>query len=176
MLDVWREAGRHLSVAHQMLLAPVNSLPRRVADAALKEAESAALSSHPAQGLFARALLILRNIDGEAADLRKYSRRGLAKAVHRGAETEWKIRVAASSRLRDSYSAAHTLKRRGYLSIDFPGRQVLLKLRVDDLALGASRWVAERTTLPVCELCRRGPETRQHFVLACRSLQHVRVR
>ena len=87
-----------------------------------------------------------------------------------------KARVSTNTRLRDTYSQVHTLKQRGYLGADFPGRQVLLKLRVDDLALGASRWLTSKEELPACKLCLRGPETRQHFVLDCMALQHIRDR
>ena len=115
-------------------------------------------------------------MEGKRADLRNYSRKGLKKAVQRAAEKEWKARVTTNSRLCDTYSQVHTLKRRGYLGVDFPGRQVLLKLRVDDLALGASRWMTSKQILPACDLVRRGPETRQHFVLDCGALQDIRDR
>ena len=115
-----------------------------------------------------------KQIDGSTADVRNYSRDQLKRTVHAAAEKEWRVRVATSRRLKDSYSQNHTLTRRGYLSADFPGRQVLLKLRVDDLALGASRWTGLQQTVPACLLCKRGPETRQHFLLDCKALQSVR--
>ena len=166
MLDTWREAGRILSVAHQMLTAPEGSLVRRIAVAA----EDAFCNG----GLFSKARQVLERTDRNARSIQDYSRNELKKTILGAAEKEWKVRVASSRRLRESYSQAHTLSRRGYLGAIFPGRLILLKLRVDDLALGASRWVGLQQEVPTCSMCRRGPETRQHFVLDCRALQPVR--
>ena len=47
MPDAWREAGRFLSVAHQMLFAPDGSLIQRVANAAID-----IIPDQPTQGLF----------------------------------------------------------------------------------------------------------------------------
>ena len=121
-----------------------------------------------------RARQVLERATMSSASPRDFSRKDLKKIILRSAEDEWKARVFSSSRLRDPYTHTHTLARRGYLGANFPGRQILLKLRVDDLALGASRWVGLQPVAPACALCKRGPETRQHFVVDCRALQSTR--
>lgn len=169
--DEWREIGRQLSVAHQMLSAPTNSLPRRIAEAAYSLCRD---GRSPGGGLFATVHQFLIRQVGDNADIRRFSREGLKSLVRNEAQKEWRMRVANSRRLNSTYSNAHALAPRGYLGADFRGRQVLLKLRVDDLALGAGRWANLKPQLTKCALCGRAPETRQHFVLSCAALNAVR--
>ena len=82
--------------------------------------------------------------------------------------------VRASSRLMCTYEDVAQLETRGYLKADFKGRQVLTKLRVDDLNLGAASYNAKLESPPSCLLCGEEPETREHFLLRCRKLEGVR--
>lgn len=73
-----------------------------------------------------------------------------------------------------TYEDVATLETRGYLKADFKGRQVLTKLRVDDLNLGAASYNAKLEPPPSCSLCGEEPETREHFLLRCQVLKGVR--
>ena len=84
--------------------------------------------------------------------------------------------VQMSERLRDTYSPSEPLRNRGYLDINFRGRRVLTKLRLDDLKLGAAGYKSKSVHQQLCEMCGKEPETRQHFTVRCLALQHVRDR
>ena len=55
----------------------------------------------------------------------------------------------------------------------FPGRTLITKLHIDDLALEAASYNADAGGF--CLLCGLGPETRFHFVLECPVLEPFRV-
>ena len=92
----------------------------------------------------------------------------------RHASREWLTKAKASTRVGGTYHDSVALQTRGYLKFDFKGRQILTKLRVDDLDLGAASFRGKSLPLPVCQLCGVEPETREHFVLRCCSLDDVR--
>ena len=95
----------------------------------------------------------------------------------KAAQKEWSTAVALSSRLKGTYARGEPLRTRGYLYYDFRGRQVLTKLRVDDLNLGAAGYNSLALRQARCELCKeKEPESRQHFVLRCAALTHIRDR
>ena len=163
--DAWREVKRQVMLAYQMLHAPVGSLPYAVA--------RAAMSSEC--GLFARVNHILTRVRGRTTILTDFRTSGsLVKLIMKAAQAEWKEAVAASERLRDTYPHSTCLKTRGYLNHEFRGRQVLLKLRVDDLRLGAGGYKSKEKVQERCPLCNGEPESRTHFVLTCARLKTIR--
>ena len=166
--DAWREVKRQVLLAHQMWQAPAGSLPNAVARAALA-------TEHAEHGLFVRSNQILSTIRGRptsVSDFRTSS--SLAKVIMKAAQAEWKAEATASVRLRDTYPHSTSLRTRGYLSYDFRGRQVLLKLRVDDLRLGAGSYRSKDDVQRPCPLCDGEPESRLHFVLSCARLSAIR--
>ena len=84
--------------------------------------------------------------------------------------------MLASSRLRDTYAPSPKLCLRAYLAMDFKGRQIITKLRVDDLELDAAGFKGCGQMMEKCRLCGDSPETRMHFVVACSALAQVRQR
>jgi hypothetical protein len=62
------------------------------------------------------------------------------------ATKEWKQRTAKSTRLGPTYQNVTTFRLRGYLKDDFKGRQILTKLRIDDLDLVAASSKAKANT------------------------------
>ena len=102
------------------------------------------------------------------------SKRDIKAWIKKRATEEWLLKARACSRLASTYQDVGTLETRGYLSFDFKGRQVLTKLRVDDLILGAASFNRKIDPLPMCQMCGVEPETREHFLLKCRSLVEVR--
>ena len=163
--DAWREVKRQVLLAYQMLRAPADSLPGRVARAAMRAK----------QGMFARANEMLTQIRGSPTSLSDFrTRSSLAEVIMNAARAEWMRAVAVSERLRLTYPPSTSLRTRGYLNFDFRGRQVLLRLRVDDLRLGAGGYKAKDSTQPRCPLCNGEPETRLHFMLICTSLEAIR--
>ena len=92
------------------------------------------------------------------------------------ARAEWIQAVQLSDRLRDTYSLTEPLKTRGYLDINFRGRRILTKLRLDDLHLGAAGYKSKAVFQHLCEMCRMEPETRQHFTIRCPALDQIRLR
>ena len=178
--DVWRERKKQLLVAFQMIHAPEGSLPARIA--------KAAISACPRRGLFATVELWLANLDTKGRTILDFKSKGDIKQwIWTQASDEWKHRVKESTSLRGTYNCNDTLRCRGYLAEDFKGRQLLTKLRVDDLdldAAGYKRAAAEKvnkqsgttTLLSTCRLCGVAPETRHHFVVQCRALDETRAR
>ena len=65
---------------------------------------------------------------------------------------------------------------KGYLKRTYPGRQILTRIRIDDLTLGAAGCrAAAADTGAMCKLCGEEPETReQHFTLRCQRLTPAR--
>ena len=80
----------------------------------------------------------------------------------------------ASSCLSRTYQLSSELEIKGYLRGSYPGRIILTRLRLDDLDLGAASYRGKSATLPPCTLCGEEAETREHFVLRCRSLDAAR--
>ena len=98
------------------------------------------------------------------------------RAVRRAASVSWTKRVAMQPRLSLAYPSSPSLVMRGYLKLPpFRGRQLLTKLRLDDLALS---YVKHRSTrgapVPNCSTCGLEPETRLHFTMVCPNLEYVR--
>ena len=166
LLDIWRERQRQMLGARQMLKAPPGSLPRRMAEAA-QHAEAKL-------GLFRLVAEILEE-QKEVRDISSFGSKGDIRGwIRKQATQEWRQSVRASSRLMCTYEDVAQLETRGYLKADFKGRQVLTKLRVDDLNLGAASYNAKLESPPSCLLCGEEPETREHFLLRCRKLEGVR--
>ena len=68
---------------------------------------------------------------------------------------------------------------RGYLNEDFKGRQILTKIRADDLELGAASFRGlGHYMADSCKTCNniRLIETREHFLLTCGALEGARER
>ena len=104
------------------------------------------------------------------------SRRDIKAWIHAKASAEWSERVARSSLAR-TYPLARPLSMKGYLKLTYPGRQILTRIRIDDLTLGAAGCraaAAAADTEATCMLCREEPETREHFTLRCRRLTPAR--
>ena len=165
--DIWRERQRQLLSARQMLKAPPGSLPGSVA--------RATQSGEGMLGIFRLAKILEEQ--GEVRDIASFaSKKSIKSWVWRHASREWLTKAKASTRVGGTYHDSVALQTRGYLKFDFKGRQILTKLRVDDLDLGAASFRGKSLPLPVCQLCGVEPETREHFVLRCRSLDDVRGR
>ena len=114
---------------------------------------------------------------GESRPLTDFrTKRNVTKWIHKKAAEQWAMQVTESPRLRDTYLYTGDLKTRGYLNADFRGRQVLTKLRIDDLDLGAAGLMGQIGPTPECQLCGEEPETRAHFVLKCQALAMMRRR
>ncbi len=79
-----------------------------------------------------------------------------------------------SSRLARTYRHSNSLKVGGYLKGAYPGRQILTRLRLDDLALGAAGFRGLSDIRDKCVICGEDEETREHFVLRCRLLEPAR--
>ena len=56
----------------------------------------------------------------------------------------------------------------------FPGRCILTRLRLDDLDLGAASFRGKIKPWSMCAMCGEEAETREHFVLRCKSLSGAR--
>ena len=95
--------------------------------------------------------------------------------VTKVASKTWWQEVQESKCLAATYARSRTLKFRGYLKEDFGDRQLLTKLRIDDLDLSAAGLNAKQSMHRNCSWCQREPETRGHFVLKCEALRHVRL-
>lgn len=166
LTDIWRERQKQLLVAKQMLRAPHGSLPQRMADVA-RQGEAKL-------GIFRLAAEIL-NDQQAGIDISWFnSKRSIKKWVREWASKEWLQRAQASPSLGATYQDETSLETRGYLNYDFKGRQVLTKLRINDLDLGAAGFRGKAGSPPCCQLCGVEPETREHFLLRCRSLEEVR--
>jgi hypothetical protein len=96
-----------------------------------------------------------------------------------GGRTSGRQGILGSTRLYNTYSQTKDLQLRGYLTTDFKGRQVLTKIRADDLELGASsyRGIGQSRT-DACKTCKIPllVETNEHFVLHCAALANARKR
>ena len=168
--DIWRERRKQLQIANQMMTSDSTSLPYRVA----KEANEAS----PKVGLLHEVGVILTTLGEPGRTVESFRNKDeVNKWVSRAATAEWRRGVSQSTRLCDTYQVATHLRLRGYLRADFKGRQILTKLRADDLALGAASWRGRGgTTVDSCQTCRQlnCVETRTHFVLHCSALAKTR--
>ena len=151
-----------------MLRAPTGSLPRRMAEVANK--------GDVKLGVFRLVADILKEQQSER-DISSFdSKKSIKNWVRMQATKEWLKGAKASPRLGETYRDVVSLEMHGYLKFDFKGRQVLTKLRIDDLELGAASFRGKAVPLPNCQLCGVEPETREHFLLKCRSLDEVRIK
>jgi hypothetical protein len=165
--DVWRERMRQMLVARQMLTSPEGSLMERLA--------RHANASSPKLGIFRTVETFLEGCSEPARRLEDFkSKQSIKDWVHMMASGEWRARIASSSRLGITYSLARSLATKGYLREAYPGRQILTKLRIDDLDLGAAGVRGLQEPGQPCSLCGMGPETRVHFVLHCAALEPSR--
>ena len=164
--DFWRERRKALNMCHLLLSTPPDSIPGRLA-----------LSTRDAKtGLMHRGSLLLSEL-GLPADtfLLQNAKLSIKRAVLGAVTNEWHLRVQQQRRLTLTYPPGTHYGLRGYLQRDFPGRRVLSRLRMDDLALGSAGYNLYGPQA-LCSLCNREPETRQHFVLTCQALAAVRAR
>lgn len=166
--DVWRERKRQLLVARQMLTSPEGSLMERLA--------RHANASSPKLGIFRTVEKFLQGCSEPTHRLEEdfKSKRAIKDWIHMMASGEWRARIAGSMRLENTYPLARSLAAKGYLREAYPGRQILTKLRIDDLDLGAAGVRGLQEPWQTCSLCGMGPETRVHFVLQCEALETSR--
>jgi hypothetical protein len=166
--DVWRERKRKLLLARQMLNSPEGSMMARIAHQAN--------SASPKWGIFRHVESFLTGVNSGRRRLEDFrSRRDIKAWIHSAASTEWAERVSSNRRLARTYPLAQTLSTKGYLKQTYPGRQVLTRIRIDDLTLGAAGCrAAAADTETMCTLCGEEPETREHFTLRCRRLTPAR--
>ena len=149
-----------------MLKAPHGSLPRRFAEVARRGEEKL--------GIF-RLVDDILNEQKAGFDISAFnSKKNIKKWVREQASREWLLGARASSSLGATYQDELALEPRGYLNFEFKGRQVLTKLRINDLDLGAAGFRAKSGPPSNCQMCGVEPETRQHFLLSCKSLEEVR--
>ena len=87
---------------------------------------------------------------------------------------EWKTKVDESAVLSRTYCLSTSLGMKGYLRSAFPGRAILTRLRIDDLDLGAAGFRGKSEIKEHCSICGEEAETREHFVLRCRTLSAAR--
>ena len=170
--DAWRERRKQMSIAFQMITAESSSVAHRVA----MEASSAS----PKVGLFLRVSNLLAEHDIEARDITDFKNKTeISNWIARRASTEWKEDIAASTRLIDTYAWTKDLRMRGYLKEDFKGRQILTKIRADDLELGADSYRGKgNSKADTCMTCQSSLaiETRDHFLIHCPALLEARER
>ena len=166
--DVWRERKRKLLLARQMLNSPDGSMMARIAHQAN--------SASPKWGIFRHVESFLTGVNSGRRRLEDFrSKRDIKAWIHAAASAEWSERVRSSSRLARTYPLAQTLSMKGYLTQTYPGRQILTRIRIDDLTLGAAGCrAAAADTGTLCLLCGEEPETREHFTLRCRRLTAAR--
>ena len=95
--------------------------------------------------------------------------------ICQAASQEWSAAVANAPRLHMAYTPPYTLQQQHYLSLKpFKGRQILTKLRCDDLPLAAASFNGYSPQL--CPLCNTTHENRSHFLLECTALQQIRLK
>ena len=165
--DLWRERHKALAMCHLLSMAPEDSIP----------AQLARLSSEYKVGLMQRGreITTMINLPWSVLSSKNASTK-IKRALDAQVRKEWQARVMQNGRLRATYHSQRDSPRlRGYLRHTFKGRQILLKLRIDDLPLGAAGSGIFGPPIR-CELCGRDAETRQHFVLTCAALQSTRAR
>jgi hypothetical protein len=131
----------------------------------------------PRRGIGLRGEQILRAMGVEAEKMTiiwsATAKTSITAEMKRFAEREWQRRVSVSSRLAYAYPHNAPLRTRGYLKSNFRGRRLLTLLRIDDLPLAAASWLA-LTAGPKRCWCGEEDETREHFLLVCRSLADIR--
>ena len=130
--------------------------------------------STPKLGLFRGVCNFLEEANGpRLEDFR--SRGEIKRWITAMASQEWKTRVDGSDRLARTYRLCKTLTTHGYLKRVYPGRQILTRLRIDDLDLGAASYRGMRDQKDPCAVCGLEAETREHFVMRCQALQTARI-
>jgi hypothetical protein len=163
--DRWRERIRQLLVARQMLRAPSGGLMEQIA----RQANSAS----PKLGVFRIVHSFLEATGGPL--LEDFRSKGAIKRwIYTKALQEWKAKVDESSCLSRTYQLNTDLIIKGYLRKSYPGRIILTRLRLDDLDLGAASYRAKSEAQALCALCGEEEETREHFVLRCKTLAAAR--
>lgn len=90
------------------------------------------------------------------------------------ASEEWKTKVTSSTTLARTYRHSTSLALKGYLKRTYPGRQILTRLRIDDLNLGAAGYRGRTEQKDMCTMCGDEAETREHFALRCKALSEAR--
>jgi hypothetical protein len=164
--DRWRERKRQLLMARQMLTSERGGLIERIANQAYR--------STPKLGIFRVVGTFLEEAGGpRLEDFR--SRREIKQWITAKATLEWKTRVDGSARLARTYRLCKTLTTHGYLKRAYPGRQILTRLRIDDLDLGAASYRGMMDHKEMCALCGMEAETREHFALRCQALLVARL-
>ena len=131
-----------------------------------------AMVASPKWGIFRHVDSFLTEANRDRRRLEDFrSRRDIKAWIRAEASTEWSARVARSSRLARTYPLALSLSMKGYLKRTYPDRQILTRIRIDDLTLGAAGCrAAAADTGAMCKLCGEKPETREHFTLRCQRL------
>jgi hypothetical protein len=96
------------------------------------------------------------------------------RSIRNHAEFLWRRRVSIQPRLSYAFLPTSKLSMQPYLSFDvFRGRQLLTRLRLDDLDLGAAG-INQYGSTQICPSCGNPEETRVHFLLECPSYQDLR--
>jgi hypothetical protein len=165
--DHWRHIRKQVAITHQLLSAPPLSIPRTVAEAAYDSKT----------GVVGRAIKALLDIKADPHLLKdEKAKPALKQAIMLAAQREWRTRVASNRRIAATYTHTRTLTFRKYLSEAYKGRTILLKLRLDDLPLGAASYKLTSSTTHTtrCAACGQAPETRLHFALNCKALSNSR--
>ena len=153
--DAWRERKRQLLTARQMLAAPKGGQMEKVA----REANAGT----PKLGIFRVVNEFLEEHAGPKIETFR-NKMEIKRWVLTKASEEWKTKVTNSSTLARTYrhsSDSTSLALKGYLKRTYPGRQILTRLHLDDLNLGAAgyRGQAEQKRY-LRHVWRRGRNTR----------------
>jgi len=163
--DVWRERKKQLLTARQMLVAPTGGLMEKVA----REANSAT----PKLGIFRVVNDFLLETAGPSIENFR-NKMEIKRWVLTKASEEWKTSVTSSTTLARTYRHSASLALKGYLKRTYPGRQILTRLRIDDLNLGAAGFRGRAEQKDMCAMCGKEAESREHFVLRCNALVEAR--
>ena len=165
--DNWRGLLRALTTFSRMLATPASSFVSQFIQGAINAAPDCP---------FIRLILRTCTCLGLALTQRSTSRRWREKAkakVRAQAAREWADRVVLQPNLLLAYGPQPVFMLRPYLKgAAFRGRQLLTKLRINDLNLKATSYTSDASV--ICPLCGTAPETRTHFVLHCPSLANTR--
>ena len=148
--DVWRERKRQLQTARQMLAAPKGGLMEKVA----REANAGT----PKLGIFRVVNEFLEEHAGPKIEAFR-NKMEIKRWVLTKASEEWKTKVTSSSTLARTYRHSTSLALKGYLKRTYPGRQILTRLRIDDLNLGAAGYRGRAEQKDMCAMCGDEAET-----------------
>jgi hypothetical protein len=99
----------------------------------------------------------------------------IKKAINKQALLEWRTTLASKTHLHMSFKHTNTYKIQYYLTIpSFKGRQLITKIRLNDLPLAAAPWLNANDSCPVCGC--NTPESKKHYLLSCIAFLPIRLK